>query len=178
MWVQVGVAAGVIAAAAGVYGVTVARQGDGGTRAEQTTDYGCNVNGQDNTVTCGAGVADPEPRILAQAAANRDVPPRGDGPWPFAVVHDGGIGLKVRTTNVEQAIHIGGMAHAHTAWVMCKEQSGFDPEGFGDLWYKVKWDNQTGSTAFFESDIAAHGSGWAHSYYLAPINFNGAVPYC
>ncbi len=173
----VGVVAGVVAAGAGVVGVTQARQPT--TRQDANGRVACNASGQGNVVSCnGSTDEDDERRILADALRFKDVPPKGPGPWQFVVTGDMGIGLKVRSTDTVAGEHLGGIAHHHVAWVVCKAHSGFDPDGKGDLWYRVKWDHQAPSTQFFESESGASATGWAYSQYLTPVGHNGEVPDC
>jgi hypothetical protein len=143
----------------------------------------CINTGDNSQVNCAPKPADQlnEEKVLsgAEAAKAAGRAPTGAGPWPFVVTQDLGKGLKVRTTNVTEGVHIGALAHLNTAYVVCGKRSGFDPEGNGDLWYKVKWDHQQpNSTDYFESEPGATGSGWAYGHYLSPVNHNGEVPAC
>lgn len=179
-WVKLGIVAGVIAAVAAVVGLSRSDSSSSEVSQTGTGNVNCMVDGKGNSVECKGKSPEQvhEQELIADAEEDRNSPPLGNGPWPFAVVRDQNIGLKVRTTNTAEGMQIGGLAHLHTAWAVCKQRSGFDPEGLGDLWYKIKWDNQQRSTAFFESETGATDTGWVISSYLVPVNHNGNIPDC
>jgi hypothetical protein len=116
------------------------------------------VQGDGNTVTCQGAAGLPgaaiDERLMADAAAFADVPPEGDGPWPFAVVNTLDQGLKVRTTNTRDGDQLGGLAPHHVAWAVCKTTSDFDPDHTtrsGPIWLQIKWDQHTPSSDFYKS---------------------------
>lgn len=180
MWTRVGVVAGVVAAVAAVAALGVARSS---SSAKSNSGNECSGD-RESIVTCYQEAAKPasmlhEDEVIADAARHRDDPPVGQGPWPFVVVRDLDKGLKVRTSNTVDGIQIGALAHLNTAWAFCQAHSGFDPERNGDVWFQIGWNHQQpDSTDYFESEPGATGRGWVHSYYLAPVNHNGAIPPC
>jgi hypothetical protein len=147
----------------------------------------CTINGEElsgETCKYEASVPDPEEADEAevrQAAEEfADMPPKGDGPWPF-VVTGSEIGLKVRSTNTREGEQLGGLDELHTAWVICKAVSDFDADpstDVGPLWYKIGWTQQQPSTGFFESTPTTEQTAWAYAGYLVPSGHNGAVPDC
>ena len=123
-----------------------------------------------------------EAEILAAAEQAADVPPVGDGPWPFSVVKTGPIGLKVRSTNVEEAVQLGGIAHLNSVWAWCQAASGFDPvpdDEDADVWLQIAWDHQDPNTTdYFQSEPGADGRGWTYAGFTAPVGHNGDIPNC
>lgn len=173
-------------AAAVTAAATVALVFVGNDAGDTTITDSCTADGTTIEIDCRWIDQLPDParvnsqEIVDKARAFADVPPTGAGPWPFAVANSR-IGLKVRSTNVMEAEQLGGIQELHVAWVVCQEDSGFDPDpttGAGSLWYKVKWDQQTPTTAFSESAPNADGTAWAYSGYLYPTGHNGDVPAC
>ena len=172
-WVAVGAVAAV--AAAGIAFVALFSDRDGG----------CTVSGNNNDCTYQETVesieAKREREVLEISARSADVPPKGDGPWPFVVAKTQGIGLKVRTTPTAEGVTINGLAELHTAWAVCRQNSGFDPDpatGNGPVWLKIKWDHQTPGSEILESDLSAKATGWAYGGYLVPVGHNGSIPPC
>ncbi|MEY2474048.1 MAG: hypothetical protein QOK28_3377 [Actinomycetota bacterium] len=171
-----------VAALAAIAGLVV------GTAAVCSRDTGNKCSGSGNArVRC-------EYRVIAGDAAQRDesellndrrkyanVDPHGSGPWPFVVVRDHGIGLKVRTTPLADGEQIGGLSSRHTAWVACQRHTDFDPEPSletGALWYQLRWPSVTPGTDLRESGYSDKYTGWAFGYYLTPLGQNGDVPDC
>jgi len=183
IWVKVGVVAAVVAAIVGTIAITRSGGGDI-TQATSGGSTGCVVKGDNVTVDCrgseipGQTIDD---KLIADAQRFTSMPPKGDGPWPFAVVKTLNIGLKVRSTNVTQGEQLGGLAPHHVAWAVCQVQSNFDPDpstGAGPQWIRIKWDQQQPSTAFFESSSGAEKTAWAYRGYLTPVGHNGEIPRC
>ncbi len=142
---------------------------------------------QGATVTCifGDNIADAEAKSDDELRETTFSDPptviSETGPWPFIVYDDGGIGLKVRTTNTIDGVQIGGIPTKNTAWVICKETSDFNPDperGVGALWYRVAWPTDTASTEYYISQPSDPHKGWAFAGYLDPVGHNGDVPTC
>lgn len=185
-WTKVGGAAGVIAALAAIVGLFLMRS--------DSSDVSASTGGGDaRIVNCpdaqgssctyqeaAEHIEDKrEEEILAESRKSADTPPKGDGPWPFAVVGTRGIGLKVRTTGTAEGTHINGLADHHTAWAVCQQDTGFEPDpGSGSVWLQIKWDHQEPGTAFVESEFSAEQTAWAYAAYLVPIGHDGDIPTC
>jgi hypothetical protein len=157
-WKPFFAAAAAVTAVATV-GLVVVTNGGDETTTNVTNGNNCAAEGASAKVECPWNQYFPDPAkenaqdVVDKAREFADVPPSGDGPWPFAVANSV-IGLKVRSSNVVEGEQLGGIQELHVAWVVCKANSGFDPDpttGVGSLWYKVKWDQHTLSTAFYES---------------------------
>jgi hypothetical protein len=186
-WVRVGVIAGVVAAAVATIGLVANRSGQTNNAKVEGSAGTCQVNGSSNIVTCQyqneaqAAEGKTEDLILQESQRSIAIPPQGTGPWPFIVVHDFGMGLKVRTTDTAEGIQIGGIPTHHTVWAVCQQNSGFDPAPEtrnGPIWLKVKWANMSPGENFFESEISAPSTGWAYKGYLVPLGHDGQIPTC
>lgn len=148
-------------------------------------DANCAVHGEANVVKCSDETEVPGQSVdaILRADARRfvNVPPTGQGPWPFAVVGTFDVGLKVRSTNAADGKGLGGLAPHHIAWAVCQHRSAFDPDpttGTGPIWLKVKWEQQEPSTAFFDSDPSATATAWVYRGFLIPVGHNGNIPDC
>lgn len=159
---------------------------DGDAASTTNVNYGnnCPAEGNDIQVDCDYIAPDPdevqEEQIQQRVQDFADVPPQGDGPWPFVVL-DSDIGLKVRSTNEVDAVQLGGLQERHTAWVDCQQTSSFDADpttGAGPLWYRVRWAHQEPSVEYHESDPGAVHTAWAYAGYLVPWGHNGDIPEC
>jgi hypothetical protein len=85
----------------------------------------------------------------------------------------------LHTSHGDRSVHR--IQELRVAWMVCREDSGWNPDPStdgGTIWYKVPWDQQTPSTAYFESPPNADGTAWAYSGYLYPTGHNGEVPWC
>jgi hypothetical protein len=187
IWARVGVVAGVVAAVVAIVAIFLTRSGQSNKAKVGGSASNCQVNGNSNTVTCDyqnkaqGAEGQTEDLILAESQKSMSIPPRGNGPWPFIVVHDFGMGLKVRTTDTPEGVQIGGIPSHHTVWAVCQQNSGFDPApetGNGPVWLKVKWANTSPGQNFFESEISAQSTGWAYKGYVVPLGHNGQIPAC
>lgn len=177
VWMKVGVVAAVLAAIIAAVALMA-----GGVNTKQD----CNIEGDGNIVQChslGEGVPGEavDKKLREDAARFADVEPKGNGPWPFAVVGTLDQGLKVRSTNVADGEQLGGLAPHYVAWAVCQARSEFDPDpttGTGPVWLKIKWEQQEPSDEFHESDSGAKATAWAYRGYLVPIGHNGDIPAC
>lgn len=129
MWIKIGTIAGVIAAAATVVGLVL-------VRSNTNNGNQCSAD-RGGSVECYKDAIPPasernEAKLIEDAKNYVGKPPVGVGPWPFVVVRDLEKGLKVRTNNLVSGTQIGALPHLNTAWAVCKQHSGFDPEGNGD----------------------------------------------
>jgi hypothetical protein len=172
-----------VVTAVGTVGLVVVSR-DGGNTTVNTNS--CPTEGTNNDVACHWDQYLPDPsevdaqKIIDSSRKYADKPPTGDGPWPFAVAGSD-IGLKVRSSNVVNGEQLGGIQELHVAWVVCRVDSGWNPDPSthgGSIWYQIRWTEHTPSTAYFESSPNADGTAWAYSGYLYPTGHNGQVPWC
>lgn len=122
-----------------------------------------------------------EQEILRYSSQFADRPPVGSGPWPYVVVGTQDLGLRVRSTNVDEGVSLGALAPLATAWALCRAESSFDPDPpskRGAVWLKVKWDQIGPSDDFHDSRPSASATGWAYAGYLVPVGHNGSIPDC
>ena len=178
-WRIVAAITAIITAAATVALLFVADEGGGGPDVQNQNGVIC-IADEAHCYTLPDPQESDAQELLNEAARFADVPPEGEGPWPFAVAGSD-IGLKVRSTNVLEAVQLGGIAELHSAWVDCVETTGFDPDpttGVGPRWYRVRWAHQEPSDEFHQSDPGADTTAWAYAGYLVPVGHNGDVPAC
>jgi hypothetical protein len=139
---------------------------------------GCTIVGAGNV--CGPTSQEPTDEDYA-ADLRGDAAPQPPGPWQFVVVHDEGMGLKVRTSPHRDGLQIGYAEHHVPVWVDCVLKSDFNPEpgsAAGAHWYRIHWPSDTPSASPLQSQPADPPIGWAYSRYLAPVGTNGDVPTC
>lgn len=181
-WTKVGAVATILTLAVAVAALLMERGG----ASESSNNIGnsgssCSATGgsECNQIVTEAR-AQSEERILAVSAAAATRDPQPPGPWPFVVVRDEGIGLKVRTNGMADGHAIGGIATHHQAWVVCQRDTGFDPDGNGEsTWYQIAWPaNAQPGDGYLESEVSSTGRGWAYASYLAPIATSRSVPNC
>ena len=181
----------VIAALAGLVAIIVAVWPSDSDQPSQTNTAGsnsCIVNGSASSCTVNSGaeiLSDPNAewkeiqRQLLEAGKGRV--PTGTGPWQFAVLGTGNLGLKVRNDPGRSGVQIGSLGEKSTAWVDCQLRNDFDAGGAGGpgpIWYRVRWPNQSPTSAFFNSEPASPYIGWAYKGYLTPVGQDGSVPQC
>jgi hypothetical protein len=120
-----------------------------------------------------------EIRELARNYA--EVDPPGSGPWPFVVIADPRLGMKVRTSGLPDGVQVGSAAANTSVWVTCKKDTGFNPQPGdpnGSVWYQVKWPNEQPTTTFFGSSPVDAYHKWVYGGLIVPIGQNGRVPTC
>jgi hypothetical protein len=201
----VGLAAGIVAALAGVAAVVImigngGSDADGSISAEQSGEgnvlqagegnNSCVNESEGSVQTCifGPHISTAEVASVEELQQQRfDESPQDvikNGPWPF-IVYDTEeptlMGLKVRSSNTADGVQLGAIVDRGTAWVDCREDSGFDPDpvrGVGGLWYRVRWPSEEPSNSYLESEPSSPYAAWAFAGYLAPVGHNGQVPEC
>lgn len=167
-------AIGAIAAALAAVVAFAALAGNGGDTT--TTIRDSSVGGDDSCTNIGQGTQNcyvnlvqdlasrSEGDIIEAAHKAADKPPAPKGPWPFYVVRTAPIGLKVRSTNEQEAIQLGGIANLNPAWAWCQQTSDFDPDPGDDvpgLWLQIAWEHQEPNTTdYFQSEPGADGRAW------------------
>lgn len=183
-WSKIGAIAGVVAVVVAIVALRLTR-GDSGDVSSSVnsgnTGISCSAAGGASCVLTGKSFEqESENEILARSEDVQGATPTGNGPWPFVVAQDGGIGLKVRTNGLKDGHAVGGLATHHVAWVVCQEDTGFDPDGNGSsIWYQITWPGDAvAGGAFFESEVSSEGRGWAYATYLYPVATSRDVPLC
>jgi hypothetical protein len=164
---------------------------DGGTQAT-THKGGTIVQGQGNVIN---QYGDEFREFIAGLPPNRDkaqdireaakkyarINPQSNGPWPFVVVADSSLGLKVRTSGLAQGVQVGSVAFKAPLWIECKRDTGFNPEPDnpnGSVWYQTKWPNDQPTTEYFNSSPADQFQQWVYGGLIVPVGHNGNVPVC
>lgn len=184
-------AIGAIAAIVAVVVAFVALDGNGGdttTIKDSTLDSGdgCTNIGQ-GAQNCyvelvGDLASRTEADIIEAARRAADKPPASEGPWPFYVVRTAPIGLKVRSTNEQEATQLGGIANLNSAWAWCQQTSDFDPDPGDDvpgLWLQIAWDHQEPNTTdYFQSELGADARAWIYAGFTVPTGHSGDIPRC
>lgn len=122
-----------------------------------------------------------ESQIREAAKKYANVTPQGVGPWPFVVIADPQLGMKVRTTGDVNGVQIGSAAHNAAVWADCRRDTGFNPQPGdpnGAVWYRIKWPSVRPSTEFLNSSPGDQYNGWAYGGLVVPIGQNGLLPMC
>lgn len=182
--------AAVAAAVAGIVAVVVALWPSSNPPAAVNTagNNACIINGQQNTCSVNTSneiLNDPGKdwkEIRRELLAlGKDSVPAGPGPWQFAVLGTGDIGLKIRSNPEKDGFQVGSLGEKNIAWVDCQARSGFDPAGAGGpgpVWYRIRWPQNSPTNRFLNSQPDAPYEAWGYSQYLVPVGQNGAVPAC
>lgn len=130
------------------------------------------------------GALPPNPgaaQIRKSAEQYAEVNPDGTGPWPFVVVADPNLGLKVRTTGTTDGVQVGTAAYNTSVWVECRKDTGFNPapgDPNGAMWYRVKWPSEQSTSRFYNSSPGDRFDQWVYGGLIVPIGQNGKVPAC
>ena len=107
--------------------------------------------------------------------------PEGSGPWPFVVVADPLLGLKIRTSGLIEGGQVGSATYKAPLWADCQQDTGFNPipgDPNGSVWYRVRWPNNEPTTQFFNSAPGDRFSMWAYGGLIVPVGHNGQIPEC
>lgn len=73
------------------------------------------------------GALPPNPgaaQIRKSAEQYAEVNPDGAGPWPFVVVADPNLALKVRTSGTADDVQVGTAPYSTSVWVECRKDTG------------------------------------------------------
>jgi len=190
---KIGLWAGVVAAIVAV--VTLVVQiwppGGGPAKGSSNDNHGnnCQISGQRNSCVVNNNAVkilqDPEATaetIRTQLLiAGRGTKPLGPGPWPFAILGAGELGLKVRNDPGRAGRQIGTLTERAVAWVDCRIRNNFDPLGAGGpgpVWLKLRWPTDQLGTAVQNSQPSDKYRGWGYAGYLVPVGHDGSVPEC
>lgn len=189
-WTAIGAVAAVVAAVIAV----VALSNSGNDRDTTIKDSSIGGGSPNGCANIGEGTqncyieqvqdlaSSSEAVIIAAAREAVDVRPTQEGPWPFYVVRTAPIGLKVRSSNVEEATQLGGIANLSSVWAWCQATSDFDPVPDDDvpgLWLQIAWDHQEPNTTdYFQSEPGADGRAWIYAGFTVPTGHSGDIPEC
>ncbi|MBM7774921.1 hypothetical protein JOD54_005125 [Actinokineospora baliensis] len=200
---MIGVA--VFAAVCTAIGLIIAFYPDHQAQGVAQGDSAVNSGGTGNNPSqCGVVGAHASCQILQQAKAQGDTattddtairaqlrarpeathPPTTPGPWPYAVLDTGALGLFARTTATAEATRVGNAGNLDIIWADCLATTDFTPQGLrehldvGPQWIKARWKHLDQGTTRGLSEPTQPTTAYFYLGYLEPLGHNGDIPAC
>ena len=127
---------------------------------------------------------DAELKKVLRASPSAAQDPAPPGPWPFAVVDTGDLGLFARTTPDALATRVGHAANRGMVWADCQVDSEFTPpdvsgeNAVGPKWVKVRWKHLPDGTNRGLSEPSHTETAFMYRGALEPVAHNGNIPPC
>ncbi|GAA2996746.1 hypothetical protein [Actinokineospora diospyrosa] len=120
--------------------------------------------------------------LRARPEANR--PPAEPGPWAYAVVDTGALGLFARTTPTIEAARVGNAGNLDIVWADCVATSDFTPQALketnnvGPKWVKAHWRHLDAGITRGLSERDQPTTAYFYLGFLEPLGHNGDIPAC